>query len=210
MMSAFSDAAGEQPAQRGRPELRVGRTLAFAPIRTRRTTVAREASGLSAGRRWPGTRRFGLHLAHLLSSGTSSSTTMLPERRYYTYVDTHRSTIPSDDEFESAVGVLKLLGDETRLRILWALLHGEHSVNDLAAHVGAQPAGVSQHLAKLRLSRLVRTRRHGTRIFYVVENAHVRRLVEEAISHVDHVIQGIPGHDGSTATGTAEVDRRGA
>jgi hypothetical protein len=29
----------------------------------------------------------------------------------------------------------------------------------------------------------VRSRRHGTRIFYVVENAHVRRLVEEAISH---------------------------
>jgi DNA-binding transcriptional ArsR family regulator len=103
-----------------------------------------------------------------------------------------------------------LLADETRLRILWALLHGEHSVKDLADHVGAQPAGVSQHLAKLRLARLVRTRRDGTRIFYVVENAHVRRLVEEAISHVDHVIQGISAHDGSEVNGPDEVDRRGA
>jgi DNA-binding transcriptional ArsR family regulator len=125
-------------------------------------------------------------------------------------VDTHISGIPSDDEFQSAVGILKLLADETRLRILWALLHGEHSVNDLADHVGAQPAGVSQHLAKLRLSRLVRTRRHGTRIFYVVENEHVRRLVEEAISHVDHIIEGIPDHDVAAVTRAAEVEGKEA
>ncbi len=129
---------------------------------------------------------------------------------YHNYVDTHTSGIPSDDEFQSAVGILKLLADETRLRILWALLHGEHSVNDLADHVGAQPAGVSQHLAKLRLSRLVRTRRHGTRIFYVVENAHVRRLVEEAISHVDHIIEGNPDHDVAAVTRAAEVEGKGA
>jgi DNA-binding transcriptional ArsR family regulator len=83
--------------------------------------------------------------------------------------------------------MLKLLGDETRLRIIWALLESEHSVNELAEIVGAQPAGVSQHLAKLRLARLVRTRRDGTRIYYVVDDLHVRRLVEEVLSHADHV-----------------------
>jgi len=46
---------------------------------------------------------------------------------------------------------------------------------------------VSQHLAKLRLARLVRTRRDGTRIFYVADDAHVRRLVEEVLSHADHI-----------------------
>ena len=51
--------------------------------------------------------------------------------------------------------MLKLLADETRLRVICALLEGEHPVNELAELVGAQPAGVSQHLAKLRLSRLV-------------------------------------------------------
>lgn len=94
---------------------------------------------------------------------------------------------PSVEEFRSAVGMLKLLGDETRLRVIWALLEGEHSVNDLAERVGAQPAAVSQHLAKLRLARLVRSRRQGTRIFYVVDDLHVRRLVEEVLTHADHV-----------------------
>ncbi len=83
--------------------------------------------------------------------------------------------------------MLKLLGDETRLRVIWALMEQERSVNELAELVGAQPAAVSQHLAKLRLARLVRTRREGTRIFYVVDDAHVRRLVGEVMLHADHV-----------------------
>jgi DNA-binding transcriptional ArsR family regulator len=96
--------------------------------------------------------------------------------------------------------MLKLLGDETRLRIIWALLDGEHSVNELAELVGAQAAGVSQHLAKLRLARLVRTRRDGTRIFYVADDAHVRRLVEEVLSHADHVTRAVPPGSGTAAT----------
>jgi DNA-binding transcriptional ArsR family regulator len=117
---------------------------------------------------------------------------------------------PSQEEFQSAVGMLKLLGDETRLRIIWALLDGEHSVNELAELVGAQAAGVSQHLAKLRLARLVRTRRDGTRIFYVADDVHVRRLVEEVLSHADHVTRVAPsGHpradSAEPATGGSSV-----
>ncbi len=115
--------------------------------------------------------------------------------------------VPSKDEIQSAVGMLKLLGDETRLRIIWALLDGEHSVNELAELVGAQAAGVSQHLAKLRLARLVRTRRDGTRIFYVADDAHVRRLVEEVLSHADHVTRAIPSGAGTVTTTTEAIGR---
>jgi DNA-binding transcriptional ArsR family regulator len=108
--------------------------------------------------------------------------------------------------------MLKLLGDETRLRIIWALLDGEHSVNELAELVGAQPAGVSQHLAKLRLARLVRTRRDGTRIFYVADDVHVRRLVEEVLSHADHITRSAsPGPTpGSSQPGQANGEIRDA
>ena len=117
-------------------------------------------------------------------------------------MDTQIDVIPSHGEFQSAVGMLKLLGDETRLRIIWALLDGEHSVNELAALVGAHPTGVSQHLAKLRLARLVRTRRDGTRIYYVADDAHVRRLVEEVLSHADHVTRA-----GTDAAGPSAAPR---
>jgi DNA-binding transcriptional ArsR family regulator len=102
---------------------------------------------------------------------------------------------PSDGEVSWAVGTLKMLADPTRLRIVWALLHGEHSVGRLAEHVDAQPAAVSQHLAKLRLARLVRTRRDGTRVYYLIENEHIRRLVTEALFNADHALgDGPPAH----------------
>ena len=95
---------------------------------------------------------------------------------------------PSDGQVTAAVETLKLLADPTRLRILWALLHGEHSVGNLAEHVGAPAPGVSQHLAKLRLAHLVTTRRDGNRIFYLADDDHVRRLVEEALFHAGHLV----------------------
>jgi DNA-binding transcriptional ArsR family regulator len=101
---------------------------------------------------------------------------------------------PDVEQLESATGTLKLLADRTRLHIVWALLHGEHSVNQLADHVGAAPTAVSQHLAKLRLAHLVRTRRDGNRIFYAAENEHILRLVTEALFHADHVTPSAPGH----------------
>lgn len=102
-------------------------------------------------------------------------------------VTTQITPDPSDEQFAAAAATLKMLSDPTRLRILWALLHGEHSVNELAAHVDSPASTVSQHLAKLRLAKLVRTRRHGTQVFYLVENAHLERLTTEALFHADHV-----------------------
>jgi len=93
-------------------------------------------------------------------------------------------------EFDAAVAVFKLLADPTRLRIVWALLHGEHSVNELADHVGARPPAVSQHLSKLRFARLVRVRRDGNRVYYALENDHIERLAAEALHHADHIVAG--------------------
>jgi DNA-binding transcriptional ArsR family regulator len=105
-----------------------------------------------------------------------------------------RAELPTEDQVAVAVRTFQLLGDGTRLRIVWALLHGEYSVGELAELVGAQPSAVSQHLAKLRLTRLVRTRRQGTRIFYAAENVHVAQLLREALYHADHVSQNLPDH----------------
>lgn len=85
------------------------------------------------------------------------------------------------------MATLKLLADETRLRIVWNLLHGEHSVNDLAEHLGMQPAAISHHLAKLRLAGVVRTRRDGNHIYYAASDRHIERLVADALGHVDHL-----------------------
>ena len=94
---------------------------------------------------------------------------------------------PTGKQLDAATATLKLLADRTRLHLVWALLNGEHSVNELAAHIGVAAPAVSQHLAKLRLAQLVSTRRQGNRIYYSAMNGHVLRLVSEALFHADHL-----------------------
>ena len=87
-----------------------------------------------------------------------------------------------------------MLADATRVQILWALVDRELAVNDLAEHVGKPAPSVSQHLAKLRMARLVRTRREGTTIYYSLENEHVSQLVTDAVFNAEHASPGVPGH----------------
>jgi len=87
-----------------------------------------------------------------------------------------------------------MLADATRVQVLWLLADRELSVNELAEHVGKPAPSVSQHLAKLRMARLVRTRREGTTIFYSLENEHVRQLVVDAVFNAEHAGPGVPRH----------------
>jgi DNA-binding transcriptional ArsR family regulator len=98
------------------------------------------------------------------------------------------------DQVDLVVEVFRMLADPTRVQVLWALVGREMSVNDLADHVGKPGASVSQHLAKLRMARLVRTRRDGTTIFYTLENDHIGQLVTDAVFNAEHAGPGVPGH----------------
>ncbi|GAB3301755.1 metalloregulator ArsR/SmtB family transcription factor [Geodermatophilus aquaeductus] len=87
-----------------------------------------------------------------------------------------------------------MLADGTRIRLLWALIGRELPVNELAAEVGKPPTAVSQHLAKLRMTRLVQTRRAGTQVFYRLENDHVAQLVTDAVHNAEHSGSEPPAH----------------
>lgn len=95
---------------------------------------------------------------------------------------------------ELAVEVFSMLADATRVRIILALCDKELSVNELAETVGKPPAAVSQHLAKLKMARIVAARRDGTRVFYRLANEHARQLVADAIFQAEHALGDMPRH----------------
>lgn len=99
-----------------------------------------------------------------------------------------------DDQVGLVVEVFRMLSDATRVQLLWALVDRELSVTELAETVGKAAPSVSQHLAKLRMARLVRTRREGTTIYYSLDNDHVGQLVTDAVFNAEHAGPGIPGH----------------
>jgi DNA-binding transcriptional ArsR family regulator len=113
-----------------------------------------------------------------------------------------------EDQANLIVEVFRMLADATRIQVLWALTEGERSVNELAERVAKPAPSVSQHLAKLRMARLVRTRRAGTTIFYSLENEHVRQLVVDAVFNAEHAGPGVPSHHRADTTVRAlTIDR---
>lgn len=88
---------------------------------------------------------------------------------------------------EEAASLFRLLGDPGRVRMLSALaIAGELCVCDLAAVVDMGESPVSHSLRLLRNAGVVRHRRDGRRVFYSLDDAHVRHLLETSIEHVDH------------------------
>ncbi|MFD9563771.1 ArsR/SmtB family transcription factor [Streptomyces sp. NPDC059994] len=96
-----------------------------------------------------------------------------------------RSADPSAKVLGEAAGVFGLLASPARLHIVWALSHGESDVTGLAERVGGALPAVSQHLAKLKLAGLVRSRREGRRVVYLVDDPEVAELVRWLVARLD-------------------------
>lgn len=75
------------------------------------------------------------------------------------------------------IAYLAALADETRVRILMLLTHGELRVDDLVQALGLPQSTVSRHLAYLRNSHVVRDRRYLNQVFYAID-AHDVTIAE--------------------------------
>lgn len=102
---------------------------------------------------------------------------------------------PGPELLETAAGTLRMLAEPTRLHLLWQLAQGPKTVSELTTAAQAPRTVVSQHLAKLRLSGIVDTRKAGRHVIYSLHDGHLIRLIQETINHADHKITGEPVHD---------------
>jgi DNA-binding transcriptional ArsR family regulator len=79
---------------------------------------------------------------------------------------------------QRSAAVARALADPKRLCVLQCLARGEMSVRDLSDRVGCQVPNMSQHLAVLRNSGLVLTRRDGNVIYYRLADARITEACE--------------------------------
>lgn len=113
--------------------------------------------------------------------GCASSTIDLP------LVRAVRGQLPQESASRQLAELFRMLGDTNRVRILLALLAaGELCVCDLAAVVESSESSVSHALRLLRAAGMVRSRREGRRIFYRLDDAHVRVVLGLSTDHVTH------------------------
>ena len=104
----------------------------------------------------------------------------------------HHSPAQLDADFAGVIAdTMQALATPSRVLILGRLSVGPCSVNALAEAVGMEPSAVSHQLRVLRHLGLVVGQRQGRRVVYDLYDDHVGQLLEQAISHVEHLRAGL-------------------
>ena len=85
-----------------------------------------------------------------------------------------------------AASFFKVVGDETRMKILCAIAEKELCVNDIAEAVEMTKSAVSHQLRLLKEEGLVKARRDGKNMFYSLDDQHVVDLLDIAFTHIEH------------------------
>ena len=80
----------------------------------------------------------------------------------------------------------KALADPTRIRIISILVQTELCVCDLAATLGMTQSAVSHQLRLLREMRLVKSRKDGRIVYYMLDDEHIRDLFQRGLEHIEH------------------------
>ena len=95
-----------------------------------------------------------------------------------------RDRLPDERSGQALAEVFKVLADPGRVRLIVALLEGELCVCDLAAVTGLSETACSHNLRLLRSQRLVRYRKQGRNVYYALDDAHIRLLLDVGLQHV--------------------------
>ena len=82
--------------------------------------------------------------------------------------------------------LFSILGDETRMRILFLLRNAEVTVQSLADELEMTHSAVSHHLRLFRPYQLVKSRKEGRNVFYSLYDECVWNLLEAGVSHLQH------------------------
>ena len=102
-------------------------------------------------------------------------------------IDEVREHMPGEREMMSVAAFFKILGDNTRIKILYALKTKEMCAGDIAVLLNMTKSAVSHQLSVMRNMHQVRSRREGKNVFYSLDDQHIVDIIEEALIHMTHV-----------------------
>lgn len=95
-------------------------------------------------------------------------------------------SIPDGNVTQELADFYKVFGENTRIRLLFALEYSELCVHDLSLILGMQPSAVSHQLKILRQHKVVTKRKEGKKVFYALSDPHIFQLLQVGHSHITH------------------------
>ena len=91
-----------------------------------------------------------------------------------------KSTLNELSEF------FRIIGDLTRVKILFALDKNEMCVCDIANVLNMTKSSISHQLGTLRKNGIVKCRKEGKEVFYSLDDDHVKEVFEVGMEHIEH------------------------
>ena len=95
-----------------------------------------------------------------------------------------KKRIPRDDAIHELADFFDALGNPTRLKILFALMHGELCTCDLTGLTGLTVSAVSHQLRILKDRRIVKYRKEGKNVYYTLDDEHIKQILRMAFIHM--------------------------
>jgi len=88
-----------------------------------------------------------------------------------------------EDVFSHVSSDFKILGDPTRVKMLFALSQEELCVCDLSNILGLSESAISHQLRQLRNRNMVKYRREGKMAYYSLADQHVVQFLKMGVEH---------------------------
>lgn len=101
-------------------------------------------------------------------------------------IDKVKGEMPSAGHLYDLSELFKSLGDQTRLKILFALSKNEMCVCDIAALLEMSQSAISHQLRVLRNVRLIKYNKVGKVVYYTLDDSHVNEIFKQGLDHVEH------------------------
>jgi DNA-binding transcriptional ArsR family regulator len=96
---------------------------------------------------------------------------------------------------DEAVKIAKLLGNKTRIQILYLLEQQKFNVTELQNILQIEQSSLSHQLQELKAYQLISQERVGKSIYYELTDPHILNTIDSILAHTDHVLEN-RNHDG--------------
>lgn len=101
-------------------------------------------------------------------------------------VEKTKKNMLEEDILNKLAEFFKIVGDTTRVKILFALDQNEMCVCDIANVLEMTKSSISHQLGTLRRSGIVKCRKLGKEVFYTLDDEHIKQVFEIGVEHIEH------------------------
>jgi ArsR family transcriptional regulator len=89
-----------------------------------------------------------------------------------------------DEHFFDLAEFFSVMGDSTRIKILYLLFEGEMCVCDISEKLNMSMSAISHQLRVLKNARLVKYRKQGKSVIYSLHDDHIKTIINMGVEHI--------------------------